>query len=71
MNIGANMVISSRNIFKAARYRYVVPIFQELFIPLLEIMELSVKSQTAGSKELGQRVAHVFNALCKTKKVKF
>ena len=27
INIGANMVISSRKFFKAARYRYVVPIF--------------------------------------------
>ena len=29
INIGSNMVISSQKFFKAARYRYVVPIFMD------------------------------------------
>ena len=29
INIGANMVISNQKFFKAARYRYIIPIFKK------------------------------------------
>ena len=54
---------------KSMGLKYMLSYLQELITPLLEVMEFALKSQTAGYKELGQRVTHVFNALCKTKKV--
>ncbi len=44
-----------------------VSLAKDLVIPLLEILDMSVKS--TGHKDIGQRATHVFNALYKTKKV--
>ncbi len=44
-------------------------LFQELLVPLLELMEMAARSQSHGNKELQQKAAHVFNSLCKIRKV--